>query len=119
MKTKSPDYRGSSPLDVPTEMISNFALSFIEHYTRVNFFPPGRNWPSYWFWKRSFERWTAKELFDAIKSNPGVPPRQTIEDFITKLDHSDPSEPLGRLIMETAKDTATELLDALHTAFDI
>jgi hypothetical protein len=46
---------------------------------------PGPHWPKYWFNLRSYSRWAAMEILEAIMDNPLIPAMETVQEFMTKM----------------------------------
>lgn len=107
-RTRSPD-KGSFPLQ-------DDALIAIQSYVEECLFEPAANWPSYWFDRRSYERWAANEIIEAIRMDISKEPIDVVKEFIRTIDDFDCAEPKAKMIFSTAKDVATDILNVLNTA---
>lgn len=92
------------------------AISAIEDYM-FDLFEPGRNWPKYEFSKRSYERWTAKEILKRIQQHPEIPAINLVEEYVRMTDEFSGIEHDERndsFIFSVAHDVATDILDILR-----
>ena len=88
------------------------AIAELEYYMDTYLFPPGTNWPEYYFKERSYSRWAASEILQRLKEGGNLTPIEIVEEFIDEMDDfsclNDRRE--SKLIFSIARDAGKDIL---------
>ena len=90
-------------------MMTDNAVAVIEDYISTYLFPPMKNWPEYYFKERTYARWIANDILEAIKAQPWIPPVDIVEEFYDKVDEYASLGALDDRIFAMARETVEEI----------
>lgn len=68
------------------------------------------------FAQYSYMRWAVDELYDFVEKHPDIPPLESVEMFITKMDNYIYVNKNNSFIFSVARDIALDVFDVLMAA---
>lgn len=93
------------------DAVNELAIQKIKNYMDECLYDPTLNWPTYWFRKQTYSRWTAGEILRDILDHPLTPATTTVENFEIRMHYFlyEAEDTDADFIFSTACDIAEEI----------